>query len=133
MFLFLKWYFVAVFVIDAKRLSLLHARLTGEDREAFVLKNQLPRHVFGAVIYLHLFAIALCTNPISSLPQWSLAQEGEGKASQSLRWPGTAGAAPRLAVVSAGLCCGSLFWYGGKKSLWEEKRGPRNLPSWCMF
>lgn len=123
MFLFLKRYFVAVFVIDAKRLSLFaHTFDSGRQRSIFKKKkNQLLRHVFGAVIYLHLFAFALCTNQISSLPQWSLAQEGEAKASQALRWPVQRHAQRWFQQGCAAGCCFGM----GERKAFGRRRGER--------
>jgi len=100
-----------------------------------LLKKQLQRHVFGAVIYLR-----ICCCPVlhKSNLLTSPVEFGSGRRSDGWPAPQVAGeargrpASLTVAVVLAGPCRGSLFWHDGEKSLWEEKSRERNLPGWCL-
>lgn len=120
MFLFVKWCFILVFVIGAKRLRLLHTSLTGEDSKVFVKKTALEAHARSCHLLAYFCHCSLHkTNLVAPLMEFSSGRP----AGPSGGW-GCLRTALYLRVVLAGLCCRSLFCHvyslQGVKMKWNN-------------
>lgn len=80
MFLFAKWCFVVVFVVDAKRLSISHTSLTVEDGEAFVKKTAPGARVCSCHLFVYFCHLTLQkSNLVASLVEFGWGRRSEGQ------------------------------------------------------